>query len=58
MGAVPHEARAMYDRAAVLRDRDGADDPQAEELVRRAKELADRVGLVLDSLVGTARTAG
>lgn len=50
MGAIPHVARALHDRAAVLEERDGEADPLAQELRVRARELADRIGLVLDSL--------
>ena len=49
MAAVPHVARALFDRAAVVHDLRG-DDAEAEALRQRARRLADRVGLVLDSL--------
>ena len=48
MGAVPHVARALFDRAAVAQER-GHDD-EAAALRQRARQLADRVGLVLDTL--------
>ena len=49
MAAVPHVARALFDRAAVVHDLRG-DDAEAEALRHRARRLADRIGLVLDSL--------
>jgi len=54
MAAVPHVARALFDRAAVVHDLRG-DDAEAEALRHRAKRLADRVGLVLDSLAPGVR---
>lgn len=51
IGAVPHEARALHDRAAVLAERDGPGDAEAAALLRRrAVELAEPIGLVLGGL--------
>ncbi len=50
MGAVPHMARALWDRAAVLQQRDGEASSEAATLRIRATKLAERIGLVLGSL--------
>jgi hypothetical protein len=54
MFAVPHEARALFDLAAVIAERDGADAPEARELRARAERLAEPIGLVLGGLGATA----
>jgi len=56
IGAIPHEARALFDRAAVLAERDGADSSEAIACRERALRLAEPIGLVLGSLsAATAR---
>jgi hypothetical protein len=54
MGAVPHLARALNDRAGVVAERDGEDAVEVAELRQKARKLADRIGLVLDSLASPA----
>ena len=50
MIAVPHAARAMYDRAEVLDARAGGNSDEASELREEALRLADSIGLVVGSL--------
>lgn len=58
IGAVPHEARALYDRAAVLAERDGPGDAdEASRLRERALALAEPIGLVLGGLGAPSRRA-
>ena len=57
IGAVPHEARALHDRALVLEERDGAGDAdEAADLRQQARGLADSIGLVLGGLGAASRT--
>ncbi|MGD9705031.1 MAG: hypothetical protein AB7V74_21760, partial [Acidimicrobiia bacterium] len=56
IGAVPHEARALCDRAAVLAERDGPGDAtESARLRERAIELAEPIGLVLGGLAAPSR---
>jgi len=50
IGAVPHYARSLFDRATLLDERDGHGGEEAENLRARAEKLAGRIGLVLGSL--------
>lgn len=55
IGALPHEARALFDRAAVLAERGRPGDAaEAERLRAKAIELAEPIGLVLGTLGATA----
>jgi hypothetical protein len=54
MFAVPHEARALFDLATLLVERDGPDSEDAARARQRAERLAEPIGLVLGGLGATA----